>query len=62
MVNTLQFIEERVHDMISIWGAEAFENLPMPDRAGPEGETEQLSGPQLQGEGISQDDIDKLFD
>ena len=65
VVRTLEFVEERVHNMISIWGEEAFADLPVPESDTKESEPDDsdlLNGPQLQGEGISQDDIDKLFD
>ena len=62
VVGTLQFIEERVHNMIEIWGAEAFADLPVHEMEAKVTDTDLLNGPQLEGEGISQDDIDKLFD
>jgi len=65
VVSTLAFVEERVHNMISIWGEDAFSDLPVSDKDDTEEkpeDSELLNGPQLQGEGISQDDIDKLFD
>mgnify|MGYP003110627762 FL=1 len=65
VVSTLAFVEERVHNMISIWGEDAFADLPVADKDDTEEkpeDSELLNGPQLQGEGISQDDIDKLFD
>ena len=64
-MSTLAFVEERVHNMISIWGEDAFSDLPVSDKDDTEEkpeDSELLNGPQLQGEGISQDDIDKLFD
>ena len=65
VVKTLKFIEDRVSAIIAIWGASSFENIPIvhPEIAA-EAETEQalLNGPQLANEGISQDDIDSLFD
>lgn len=64
VVSTLEFVEERVHNMILIWGEEAFAELPVPEveaEAIPE-DADLLNGPQLDGEGISQDDIDKLFE
>jgi chemotaxis protein CheZ len=64
VVSTLEFVEERVHNMISIWGEEAFSDLPVPEveeEAKPD-DADLLNGPQLEGEGISQDDIDKLFE
>ncbi|MFC4237160.1 protein phosphatase CheZ [Thalassospira xianhensis] len=65
VVRTLEFVEERVHNMILIWGEDAFSDLPVPenDDGTPRNEDDDLlNGPQLEGEGISQDDIDKLFD
>jgi len=65
VVSTLEFVEERVHNMISIWGEDAFAELPVPESEEKDDvpdDSDLLNGPQLQGEGISQDDIDKLFD
>src|SRR3546814_8027498 len=64
VVKTLRFIESRILAMIDIWGLEAFRDLPLP----PDDETEEredaelLNGPALGGAGLSQDDIDALFD
>lgn len=61
VVNTLKFVEERVDRMIEIWGREAFEDV-RPDEAEDEDEERRLlNGPQLENQGISQDEIDKLF-
>ena len=64
VVRTLEFVEERVHNMILIWGEDAFADLPMPEGVEKDAieDADLLNGPQLEGEGISQDDIDKLFD
>ncbi len=65
VVATLAFVEERVHNMISIWGEDAFADLPVPegeDAPQKHEDDDLLNGPQLEGAGISQDDIDKLFD
>ena len=67
VVRTLRFIESRILAMIDIWGLEAFRDLPLPydeftkqedDRE----DAELLNGPALGGKGLSQDDIDALFD
>ncbi len=62
VVKTLRFIEERILALINIWGIEAFADLPMPEppAAGADGEV--LSGPQLGNQGITQDEINALFD
>ncbi|RCK47721.1 hypothetical protein TH25_15760 [Thalassospira profundimaris] len=65
VVKTLEFVEKRVHNMILIWGEDAFADLPMSEEEEEVAKAEDsdlLNGPQMEGEGISQDDIDKLFD
>lgn len=65
VVRTLRFIESRILAMIDIWGLEAFRDLPLPpDSEEPDEreDAELLNGPALGGQGLSQDDIDALFD
>ena len=61
VVKTLQFIEERVNKMIEIWGAEGFSDVQQSQEELDE-EAKLLNGPQLANQGVSQADIDKLFD
>lgn len=63
VIGTLRFIEERVVAMIDIWGIQAFQDLAAAHPDGGDGveDGEKLSGPALEGEGLSQDDIDALF-
>jgi chemotaxis protein CheZ len=61
VVKTLQFIEERVNKMIDIWGAEGFDDINHTQEEADE-EAKLLNGPQLANQGVSQADIDKLFD
>ena len=61
VVRTLDFIEERVVNMIQTWGAEAFANLPASVEVPVADEAKLLNGPQLQGKAISQAEIDALF-
>jgi len=63
IVKSMQFVEERVDAMVDLWGRADIEALrdefgDVDDRTGDEA---LLNGPQLPGESISQDDIDKLF-
>ncbi|MDV7341186.1 hypothetical protein RYZ26_16380 [Terasakiella sp. A23] len=67
VVNSLKFIEERVDKMMEIWGEENFDTVDQPDdvlaaesNRAPEGE--EMHGPAEHGGGISQADIDALFD
>ncbi|MDW3207380.1 MAG: protein phosphatase CheZ [Alphaproteobacteria bacterium] len=62
VVETVRFIEQRVLAMIDIWGVHAFEDLPLPNRETVDEDEDLLNGPQLENQGISQADIDALFD
>ena len=62
VVTTVKFIEERVNRMIQIWGPESFAEIDVaeePSSGNPDKDL--LSGPQLGEDGVSQEDIDKLF-
>ena len=60
VVKTLKHIEERLDGLQAAWGAElGFEE---PEEEEPEGEEALLNGPQLEGEGIAQDDVDRLLE
>ena len=62
VVNTMDFIDERIKRMMEIWGgSDLFKGLaPEEESTAPEGDT--LHGPALPDERISQEDIDALFD
>ena len=62
VVKTIRFIEERILALIDIWGVEAFADLPVPEEGGPNDPDNLMSGPQLGNAGITQDEIDALFD
>ncbi len=58
---TLEFVDQRVARITEIWGEAAFEGIaPPPEEEDPDHDL--LHGPQAEGEGLSQDDIDALFD
>jgi chemotaxis protein CheZ len=62
VVKTLEFVEQRVMAMITIWGDEAIAELqPTANETHASEEAALLNGPQLASNAISQDDIDKLF-
>ncbi len=62
VVKTIRYIQDRIVAMIGIWGADAFLDLPVKEDA-PKTEGEALlNGPALGNEGLSQSDIDALFD
>lgn len=62
VVRTLRFIEERILAMISIWGPDAFATLPVHEVMDEDPDDPPMHGPQAEGQGISQDEIDALFD
>ena len=62
VVRTLRFVEARILAMIDIWGVGAFEHLPVPGPPPAHSSDEHVKGPQLENQGISQAEIDALFD
>lgn len=63
VVNTMNFIDERIHGMMEIWGGkELFAELVPESEAEQAPEGDRLHGPALPGASISQDEIDALFD
>ena len=62
VVKTLEYVEQRVIAMISIWGDDAIAEIqPAVNTAHANDEARLLNGPQLASQAISQDEIDKLF-
>lgn len=63
IVSSLRFVEERVQAMVELCGHEAIQEMSesMGSHVEPSEDVE-MHGPQLAGDSISQDDIDKLFD
>ncbi len=65
IIRSIQFVEDRINAITDLWGRADIERLAdrFLDPTEKEEDTgEVLSGPALQGGGISQDEIDKLFD
>ena len=62
VVKSVTYVEDRVNTLIAVWGKEEIDKIEVkPDREKTADE-KLLQGPSLEGEGISQDEIDKLFD
>lgn len=55
-------IETHISTIIDYFGPEAFANIPVDEGDGADTDGVALHGPQSAGEGISQDEIDALFD
>ncbi|HYH23406.1 MAG TPA: protein phosphatase CheZ [Azospirillum sp.] len=69
VINTLRYIEERVNALIEVWGGDIGVGGALPDVAAAHRKLHDtrpdahlLNGPQLAGQGVSQNDIDALFD
>ncbi len=63
VINLLRYLEQRVKSMIEFWGEEGAK--PSGVRTGPMekwSDANLLHGPQLEGSGVSQDEIDRILD
>lgn len=62
VVQTLRFIEDRIASMAALWGEEIRSVKPTASPGQPSGtDKDLLNGPQLNGQGVNQADIDALF-
>ena len=61
VIKTIRFIEEKILALIDIWGVDAFLDLPV-SHPGVDGDDALMNGPQRENEGITQDEINALFD
>jgi chemotaxis protein CheZ len=62
VIKTIRFIESKILALIDIWGADAFLDLPTGGSPTAEGDDALMNGPQLENQGITQDEINALFD
>ncbi len=60
VVKTIQHVEERLAALQAAWGPD-FGDAPADDVDAPEGEAKLLNGPALEGEGVSQNEVDAMF-
>lgn len=61
ITKSLTYVEKRVNAIVSIWGEEALDQVVVEAIEKTEDE-KLLNGPQLEGKGLSQSEIDALFD
>jgi len=62
VVKTLKYVEDRINAMIEIWGHENISDVsPKIFEEHKDDDSKLLNGPALENQGISQDEIDKLF-
>ncbi len=62
VIKTIRFIEAKILALIDIWGVDAFLDLPVHSQPAADGDDALLNGPQRENEGITQDEINALFD
>ena len=61
IARSVTYVESRVNSLIEIFGKEHLDNVDVETEDKTEDE-KMLNGPQFEGEGVTQDEIDKLFD
>jgi len=62
VVKSVTYVEDRVNALISVWGKEEIDSIEVKVEIEKTEDEKLLKGPALEGEGITQDEIDKLFD
>lgn len=62
VIKTIRFIEEKILALINIWGVDAFLDLPVHNHPVADGDDGLMNGPQRENEGITQNEINALFD
>ncbi len=61
ITKSLGYVEQRVDSIVSIWGEAHLQDVDVKKEEKSDDE-KLLNGPQLEGKGLSQDEIDALFD
>lgn len=62
VVQTLQYVDDRINSMVEIWGDEDINAVDSAVSEDDDTDADLLNGPALDDTGVSQDDIDALFD
>ena len=62
VIKVLNYIEERVDAMMATWDIREFQTMPLPQDITRKDDDLTLSGPMTEGQAISQDEIDAMFD
>jgi len=61
VVKSITYVEDRVNSLVEIWGKDVMAEVAVETIEKTEDE-KLLDGPQLEGKGLSQDEVDSLFD
>ena len=62
MVKSITYVEKRVIALIDVLGKAQLAEIEVPVDREKTTDEQLVSGPQLEGDGLSQDDVNKLFD
>lgn len=62
VVKSVTYVEDRVNALIEVWGREEIDKTDVQPETEKTEDEKLLHGPALEGEGMAQDEIDKLFD
>lgn len=62
VVKSVTYVEDRVNALIAVWGKEEIDKIEVKAVTEKTEDEKLLQGPALEGEGITQAEIDKLFD
>lgn len=62
VIKSVTYVEERVNSLIDVMGRESMDAIEVSTESQKTEDEKLLEGPQLEGKGLSQDDIDSLFD
>ena len=61
VAKSLTYVEKHVNSLIDVWGKDVVEKTEVKADKVKTADEKLLAGPQLEGKGVSQDEIDKLF-
>ena len=62
VVKSVTYVEDRVNTLIEVWGKDEIDKIEFKSEKEKTEDEALLQGPALEGEGITQAEIDKLFD
>ena len=62
VMKSITYVENRVNSLIEIWGKEELDRIKVAPEYIKTADEDLLNGPQLEGKGLGQDEIDALFD
>ncbi len=62
VMKSITYVENRVNSLIAIWGKEELDRIKVAPEYIKTTDEDLLNGPQLEGKGLGQDEIDALFD